>query len=67
MNSAINAFNKGNYSEAVGLLGESKPTEFENPVWHYYMANALWRLNQKRRIGSQQSERSIPLVAWSLH
>jgi thiol-disulfide isomerase/thioredoxin len=47
MASAIEAFNKGNYSEAVGLLGAAKPAEFENPVWHYYMANALVKLHQK--------------------
>jgi thiol-disulfide isomerase/thioredoxin len=48
MNSAIEAFKKGNYSETVGLLGAAKPTEFDNPLWHYYMANALSHLNQKQ-------------------
>jgi len=47
LTNGIAAFNKGNYSEAYGLLGAAKPTEFENPVWHYYMANALVKLKQK--------------------
>jgi thiol-disulfide isomerase/thioredoxin len=47
LTSGIDAFNKGNYSEAIGLLGAAKPQEFDNPVWHYYMANALVRLKQK--------------------
>jgi thiol-disulfide isomerase/thioredoxin len=47
MASAIEAFNKGKYSEAIGLLGAAKPIEFENPVWHYYMANALVKVHQK--------------------
>jgi thiol-disulfide isomerase/thioredoxin len=48
LTNAIEAFKKGNYSETVGLLGAAKPTEFDNPVWHYYMANALIHLNQKQ-------------------
>jgi len=47
LTSGIDAFKKGNYSEALGLLGAAKPLEFDNPVWHYYMANSLFKLNQK--------------------
>jgi tetratricopeptide (TPR) repeat protein len=47
LTNGIDAFKKGNYSEAVGLLGAAKPLEFDNPVWHYYMANSLFKLNQR--------------------
>jgi len=43
----IQEFNKGHYSEAIGLFGEAKPTESDNPILHYYMANALIKMNLK--------------------
>jgi thioredoxin-like negative regulator of GroEL len=43
----IDAFNKGQYSEAIGMFGAAKATESDNPTLHYYMANCLVRLNSK--------------------
>ena len=43
----IDAYNKGKYSEATGLLGEALATDGENPVLHYYMANALLKMDMK--------------------
>lgn len=33
--------------DAVGLLGQAQSAEFNNPVLHYYLANALSKINQK--------------------
>ncbi len=43
----IDAFNKGQYSEAIGMFGAAKATESDNATLHYYMANCLVRLNSK--------------------
>ncbi len=47
LTSGIAAFNKGQYAEAIGFLGAAKPTEYDNPLFHYYMANCLVKVNQK--------------------
>jgi hypothetical protein len=44
---AIEAFNQKRYNDAIGLLGEAKSTEFDDPTLHYYLATALLRTNQK--------------------
>lgn len=43
----IEAYNQGKYSDAIGLLGGAKSSDSDNPVLHYYMANALVRMNYK--------------------
>lgn len=43
----VKEYNAGNYYEAIGLLGEAEPTDFNNPVLHYYLANAYSKTNQK--------------------
>jgi thiol-disulfide isomerase/thioredoxin len=47
LDQAIREYNAGHYSEAIGLFGEAEPTEFNNAVLHYYLANALSKTNQK--------------------
>jgi len=42
----IKQHNAGNYSQAIGLLGEAESTEFNNPILHYYMADSFVRLKQ---------------------
>lgn len=44
---AIREYNRGNYPIAIGLFGQAESTEFNNPVLHYYLANALAKTNQK--------------------
>ena len=36
-----------NYDEAAGDLGTALPTEFSNPVLHYYLANCMVHLRNK--------------------
>lgn len=43
----IREYNAGNYLRAVGLFGAAQPTEFNNPLLHYYMGNSYARLQQK--------------------
>ncbi|HEY9719419.1 MAG TPA: hypothetical protein V6C69_18215 [Trichormus sp.] len=43
----IEQYNAGHYSEAIGMFGAAEASEFNNPELHYYMANALARMNQK--------------------
>jgi hypothetical protein len=47
LNKGIKAFNSGHYQKAIGLLGQAETSEFNNPVLHYYLANALSKVNQK--------------------
>lgn len=47
LNKGIEAYNQGKYSDAIGLLGGAKSSDSDNPVLHYYMANALVRMNYK--------------------
>jgi thioredoxin-like negative regulator of GroEL len=42
----IDAFNHGQYNDAIGLLGAAKQTESDNPTLHYYLASALVKLKQ---------------------
>ncbi len=44
---AISEYNRGNYPNAIGLFGQAESTEFNNPILHYYLANALAKTNQK--------------------
>lgn len=44
---AIREYNRGNYPIAIGLFGQAESTEFNNPLLHYYLANALAKTNQK--------------------
>ena len=41
LQNAIIQYNAGQYQEAIGLLGEAESTEFNNPILHYYKANAF--------------------------
>jgi tetratricopeptide (TPR) repeat protein len=36
----------GQYSEAIGLLGAAQPTDFNNPLLHYYKADCHFRLKE---------------------
>lgn len=47
MDQGIAAYNAGHYDQAVGLLGEAEPTNFNNPVLHYYLGNALAHTNHR--------------------
>lgn len=47
LDQGIKEYYEGNYPEAVGLLGQAEATDFNNPVLHYYLANALSKTNQK--------------------
>jgi hypothetical protein len=47
LSKGIEAYNAGHYQKAIGLFGQAQATEFSNPVLHYYLANALSRVNQK--------------------
>jgi tetratricopeptide (TPR) repeat protein len=47
LDDGIKEYNLGHYSEAIGLLGEAEPTEFNNPVLHYYLGNAFSKTHQK--------------------
>jgi tetratricopeptide (TPR) repeat protein len=44
----ISEYNAHHYEEAVGLFGQAQSAEFNNPVLHYYLANALSRLKQTK-------------------
>jgi tetratricopeptide (TPR) repeat protein len=44
----IKEYNAGHFQEAVGLFGQAQSAEFNNPVLHYYLANALSRMNQTK-------------------
>lgn len=43
----IKAFKAGDFKNAIGLLGSAQSTDFNNPVLHYYMANAFVRLSRR--------------------
>lgn len=43
----IKAFKAGDFRNAIGLLGSAQSTDFNNPVLHYYMANAFVRLGRR--------------------
>lgn len=43
----IKAFKAGDFKTAIGLLGSAQSTDFNNPVLHYYMANAFVRLGRR--------------------
>jgi tetratricopeptide (TPR) repeat protein len=47
LDKGIKEYNAGNYYEAIGLLGEAEPTDFNNAVLHYYLANAYAKTSQK--------------------
>jgi hypothetical protein len=42
---AITQYNAGNYQQTLGLLGEAESTDCNNPILHYYKANAFARSN----------------------
>jgi tetratricopeptide (TPR) repeat protein len=44
---AISAYNAKHYDKAIGLFGEAEPTNFNNPILHYYLANALAYTNHR--------------------
>lgn len=44
----VAAYNKGNYSEALGLFGAAQPQNSENPVYHYYLGNCYVKQNLKK-------------------
>ncbi len=43
----IAEYNAGDYSSAIGHLGQVLTAEFNNAILHYYMANAFLHLKQK--------------------
>lgn len=43
----IKAFKAGEFKNAIGLLGSAQSTDFNNPLLHYYMANAFVRLSRR--------------------
>jgi tetratricopeptide (TPR) repeat protein len=47
MEEGIAEFNAGHYDKALGLFGAAEPTNFNDPVFHYYMGSALIKLNHK--------------------
>jgi tetratricopeptide (TPR) repeat protein len=47
MDQGIAAYNAGHFDQAVGLLGEAEPTNFNNPILHYYLGNALAHTNHR--------------------
>lgn len=46
LDSGIKEYNAGNYQRAIGLFGQAESTDFNNPVLHYYLANALAKTNK---------------------
>jgi tetratricopeptide (TPR) repeat protein len=46
LDQGIRAYNAGKYDEAIGRLGQAESTEFNNPILHYYLANALAKTKQ---------------------
>jgi tetratricopeptide (TPR) repeat protein len=46
LSQGISDYDKGDYSAAVGHFGEAASSDFNEPVLHYYMANAYVHLNQ---------------------
>ncbi|HEY9785207.1 MAG TPA: hypothetical protein V6D17_07380 [Candidatus Obscuribacterales bacterium] len=40
-------YRAGDYLNAAGHLGQAMPTDFNNPVLHYYLANCYVHLNQR--------------------
>lgn len=47
MDEGIAEFNAGHYDKAVTLFGEAEPTNFNDPVFHYYLGSALVKVNAK--------------------
>ena len=43
----IDAYNRGNYSDAMNFFGAAMGTDQNNAILHYYMANSLVQLKQK--------------------
>jgi tetratricopeptide (TPR) repeat protein len=48
LDKAIKAYHSGNYALSIGLFGQAATTEFNNPILHYYLANALAKTNQTK-------------------
>ncbi len=47
LNRGIEAYNRGDYSDAMGMFGAAKATESDNATLHYYMANCLVKMGSK--------------------
>ena len=48
LDQGIREYNAGHYSEAVSLFNVAQTSEFNNPVLHYYLANALAKINMTK-------------------
>jgi len=48
LDQGIREYNAGHYTEAVSLLNVAQTSEFNNPILHYYLANALAKINMTK-------------------
>jgi tetratricopeptide (TPR) repeat protein len=46
LSDAIKEYNAGHYEKAIGLFGAAEQNNFNDPVFHYYLANAYLKTNR---------------------